>query len=176
MSTILGRHTWCGPSANLECRSETSCTRLAHNTGRKNYQKNRHLRTVAQLCQASFATIGKKILLNSNISSACPHNMVNFGLLTAKIGWRVWGTPANFSGFCFVASYCSDVAQRRSTKLCTMFGCLLGGTPRIHFWGLLPLTEFCQVQNSLCVQVLRLHTGSVTAWHLSSERQPNFAA
>ena len=28
-------HTWRGPSANLECRSETCCTRLAENTGRK---------------------------------------------------------------------------------------------------------------------------------------------
>ena len=28
-------HTWCGPSANLECRSEMCCTRLAGNTGRK---------------------------------------------------------------------------------------------------------------------------------------------
>ena len=26
---------WCGPSANLECRSEMCCTRLAGNTGRK---------------------------------------------------------------------------------------------------------------------------------------------
>jgi len=25
-------HTWCGLSANLECRSETCCTRLAENT------------------------------------------------------------------------------------------------------------------------------------------------
>ena len=25
--------------------------------------------------------------------------MVNFGLLTAEIRWRVWGTPANFNGF-----------------------------------------------------------------------------
>ena len=29
-------HTWCGVSANLECRSEMYCTRLAGNTGRKN--------------------------------------------------------------------------------------------------------------------------------------------
>jgi len=28
-------HTWCGLSANLECRSEMCCTRLAENTGRK---------------------------------------------------------------------------------------------------------------------------------------------
>ena len=25
--------------------------------------------------------------------------MVNFGPLTAEIGWRVWGTPANLNGF-----------------------------------------------------------------------------
>jgi len=28
------------------------------------------------------------------MSSTCPHNMVNFGRLTAEICWRVWGTPA----------------------------------------------------------------------------------
>jgi len=46
----------------------------------------------------------KKILLNTNISSTCPDNMVNFGLLTAEIGWRVWGTPANFNGFRVLAA------------------------------------------------------------------------
>jgi len=25
----------------------------------------------------------------------------------------------------------------------------------IHFWGLLPVMEFCQVRNPLCIQVLR---------------------
>ena len=40
-----------------------------------------------------------KNLLNSNISSTCPHNMVNFGTLTAEICWRVWSTPANFNSF-----------------------------------------------------------------------------
>jgi len=32
-------YTWCDPSANLECMSETCCTRLAGNSGRKNRQK-----------------------------------------------------------------------------------------------------------------------------------------
>ena len=31
------------------------------------------------------------------MSSTCPHNMVNFGLLTAEIHPIVWGTPANFN-------------------------------------------------------------------------------
>ena len=32
-------HTWCGLSANLECRSEMCCMFLAENTGCKNCQK-----------------------------------------------------------------------------------------------------------------------------------------
>jgi len=43
-------------------------------------------------------------LLNSNTSSTCPDNMVNFGLLAAEICWRVWGTPANFNGFRVLAA------------------------------------------------------------------------
>jgi len=59
-------HTWCGLSANIRCRSETCCTRLAENTGRKKVAKNRHLGTIAQFCRAislqlrHVSTIGKK--------------------------------------------------------------------------------------------------------------------
>jgi len=83
-----------------------TCTRLAANAGCK---KNRHFGTIAQLCRAvssqlrHISTIGKN-LLNSNTSSTCPHNMVNFGLLTAEICWRVWGTPATFNGFRVLAA------------------------------------------------------------------------
>ena len=41
-------HTWCGLSANLECRPEMCCTRLAGNTGCKKC----HIGTIAQLCRA----------------------------------------------------------------------------------------------------------------------------
>jgi len=85
------------------------CTRLAENTGRKKVAKNRHLGTIAQLCRAMFSqlrhisTIGKD-LLRDNMYSRCPHNMVNFGPLTAEIGSGVWGTPANFNGFRVLAA------------------------------------------------------------------------
>ena len=46
----------------------------------------------------------KKNLLRSNISSTCPHNMVNFGPLAAEIVSLVWGTPGNFSGFRVLAA------------------------------------------------------------------------
>jgi len=56
----------------------------------------------SHLC-SHILTIGKKNL-NSNTSSTCPHNVVNFGPLSAEICWRVWGTPANFNGFCVLAA------------------------------------------------------------------------
>ena len=97
-------YAWCGLSANLRCRSETCCTRLAANTGRKISSKSRHLSTIAQICRAisshlrNVSTIGKN-LLSINISFTRPHNMVYFGLLAAEIDPVVWGTPANFNGF-----------------------------------------------------------------------------
>ena len=43
-------------------------------------------------------------MLSSNISSTCPHNMVNFGPLAAEIVSLVWGTPANFNVFGVLAA------------------------------------------------------------------------
>jgi len=94
------------------------CTRLAENTERNNSPKIRHLRTIAQLCRAISSqlrhvlTIAK--ILNSNISSSCSLNMVNFGQLAAEIGWRDWSTPANFNGFRVFASL---QQRRRSTDV-----------------------------------------------------------
>jgi len=90
--------------------SETCCTRLAGNAGRKKSPKIRHLGTIAQLCRAissqlrHISTVGKN-WLNSNVSPTCPHNMVNFGPLAAEICWRVWGTPVNFNGIRVTGRY-----------------------------------------------------------------------
>jgi len=84
-------------------------TRLAENTGRKKVAKNRHLGTIAPLYRAissqlrHISTIGKN-LLSINMSSTCPHNMVNFGPLTAETGSTIWGTPANFNWFRVLAA------------------------------------------------------------------------
>jgi len=51
-----------------------------------------------------FAT-KSRIDKNSNTFSTGLHNMVNFvGPLTAEIYSGVWGTPANFNGFRFLAA------------------------------------------------------------------------
>jgi len=101
MSTIL--HIWCGPSANLECRSETCCARLAVNTGRKNDAKIAIWAPSHNFVALYLRTVGKN-LLSSNISSTCPHNMVNFGPLATEIFLLVWGTTANFNGFRVLAA------------------------------------------------------------------------
>jgi len=79
-----------------------------------------------------------KNLLNSSISSTCPHNMVNFSPLAAEIGWRVWGTPANFNGFRVLSSLLQRRRSMEPPKLCTMFGRLLHWYT-IHFRRFLPL-------------------------------------
>jgi len=107
------------------------CMRFAENTGCEKIAKNHHLRTIAQchgviyLQLRHLSTMGKN-LLNSNISSTCPHNMVNLGTPTAEIDWWVWVTSAISMGFASWLHYCTDVVQHRSSKLCTMFSHLLG--------------------------------------------------
>ena len=55
----------------------------------------------------------------------CLYNIVNFGLLAAETVSLVWGTRANLT--CFASWLrCSDVAHRRPTGLCTMYGRLQG--------------------------------------------------
>jgi len=66
----------------------------------------RHRTTLSACIFAAKACIDnrKKNLLNADTSSTRSHNMVNFRLLTAEIRWRVWGTPANFSGLRVLAA------------------------------------------------------------------------
>jgi len=123
----------------------------------KNSLSAHHHTTLSGNIFATKACIEKqKNILNSNISPTCLQNMVNFGPPAAgwdRLAGPVWGTPANFNGFCLLASL---LHRRRSTEVnqtLQMFGLLLGWhtITYIHFRGFLPLTEFCQVQNSLCV-------------------------
>ena len=94
--------TWCGSSANLRCRSETCCTRLAEKDA-KSRQKSpfgHHRTNLSGYIFATKACIDNpKKFLSSNISSTCSHNMANFGPLAAKIGSVVWDIPGNFNGF-----------------------------------------------------------------------------
>jgi len=137
--------------------SEMCCRRLAEKyRTQKIAEKSisgHHSTTLFGYIFATKACIDnqKKKLLNSNISSTWSHNTANFGPITAQIGVPVSDTLPNFNGFRVLASLyllqCSDVAHRRPTKLCTIFGRLLGWYTIYIFWGSLPLAVFCPVQN-----------------------------
>jgi len=76
------------------------CMQLAGNTGHKKLQFWHHRTTLSGYIFGTKACIdNRKKLVKQQYLLTCPDNMVNFGLLTAEICWRVWGTPANFNGF-----------------------------------------------------------------------------
>jgi len=106
--------TWCGFSANLGCRSETCCRRLAVNTGCKKLPKNRHLGTIAQLWRAVslqltyVSTTGKKLVKQQYLF----HMSSQYGELRPTSGWDMLaslGTPVgrgfeSYSGQCCVTT------------------------------------------------------------------------
>jgi len=119
-------------------------------------------------------------MLNSNISSTCPHNMVNFDPLTAEIGWRVWGTGTPNKLQRFLASL---LHRRRSTEVnqnCTTFGCLLDWYIFIRLWGLLPPNGILPgAKFTLRPSRAFSYIGTWQHYcprHSSSARQPNFAS
>jgi len=96
------------------------CTRLAENTGRKKSLFWHHRTTLSGCIFAAEACIDnrKKNLSNIDTSPTCPDNMVNFGLLTPEICWRVWGTPANFNGFHVLATLLHGTLVVSVSQLC----------------------------------------------------------
>jgi len=116
----------------------------------------------------------EKNLLNSNISSTCPHNMANFSALAAEIGSGVWGTPANFNGFHVLASLprrlCFPEANQTLHDVWPSPGLL----HYIYIFGSsCPLAEFCHVQNSLCVQVLPFYRAPGNALQFRPSVRPS---
>jgi len=109
MSTILPRMMW------PYCKFRMHVWNVLHATDWK-YRMQRLCKKIA-ICapshnffrlyrrnQGIYRQSEKKNLLSSNISSTCPHSMVNFGPLVAEIVSLVWGTPGNFNGFHVLAA------------------------------------------------------------------------
>jgi len=90
------------------------------------------------------------------MSSTCPHNMAN---LRAINGWDLLaslGPPSKFqrvSHLAFTTAAASFTRGQPNFARCLAVS--WSATLYIHFWGLLPLTEFCPVQHSVYVQDLR---------------------
>jgi len=123
------------------------------------------------------STIGKNAL-NSNISCRCSHIMANVGPLRAGVSLPVWGTPANFNRFRVLASL---LQRRRSTKANQTLHNLWSSPWLVHyiytFQGLLPPDGILPGADfTLRPSLAFSYIGSITAWHLTSGHQPNFAA
>ena len=116
--------------------SEMCCTRLAANTGRKKFAKNRHLGTIAQLCRAissqlrHVSTIGKKLVKWPRSTKLCRMfgHLMHWCTIYAFLGAVVPNGILLAANFTFHASksclllywqrYCTALEQRPSVKLC----------------------------------------------------------
>ena len=156
-------HTWCGLSANLGCRSETCCQKFAI------------CATTQKLSGYVFATKAridnrKKNLLHSNISPACTaHQQLR---LVCQFGAFQQISTVSCLGFVTAATSLNSSQPNFARCLAVSWA----GTLCVHFrgllprYGILPRTKF-----TLCASLVLSYIGSVTAWHSSSGRQPNFA-
>jgi len=121
----------------------------------------RQLSTIAQICRAlssqlrHVSTIGKELVKQQYLLHMCSQ----YGELRSTNGWDrlvSLGHPANFNGFHVLAA--SLLHRRRSTEANQTLYDLWPSPGLVHyvyiFAGSCPVTEFCQVQNSLCVLVL----------------------
>jgi len=88
---IAHTSTWCGLTANLECRSKCAAGGSLEMQDPKYRQKFAIWAPSRKICRVissqlrHISSIGKK-LLSSNIFSKCTYNMVNFGPLVAENG------------------------------------------------------------------------------------------
>ena len=115
-----------------------------------------------------------KKLLNSNIST-CSHNVVNFSPLTAEIGWRVWGTLANFNRFRVLASL---LHRHRSTEVNESLHDIWpspGLVHYIHFWGRMTPSGILPGAKSTLHPSLDCPILAVLLKSTFSGHQPNFA-
>jgi len=111
-------YTWCGPSANLECRSEMCCTHLEMQDAKKiakNLPPAPHRTTLSGYVFTTKAAIDSQEKLVKQ--QYLPHMSPQYGELWPKNVTFLWFTVYIFRRSC-------------------------------------PVTGFCHVQNSLCIQVL----------------------
>ena len=84
-------YTWRGLSANLECRSETCCTRLAANTGRKKSRQKstsgHHRTTSSGYIFATKAHIDNRKKIIRPKQQYLLHMSLQYGELRPTIGW-----------------------------------------------------------------------------------------
>ena len=137
--------------------------------------KNRHLGTITPTVSLELrhvSTIGKILVKQWYIL----HMLLQYGEPRPTNGWDRFGSLGTWQismDFASCLHYCSNVTHWRPTKL------HVWSSPRlVHciyiFQCSCPMTEFCQVQNSLRPSLA--FCGSITTRHSSSGCRPNFVA
>jgi len=138
--------------------------RLTANTGRQKIVKNlpsgHHCTTLSDYIFATKAHIDnwKRLIKQQYLLHMSPQ----YGGLQPTSGWHRSGSlghPRKFQRVSRLGSVTAATSLNRSQP--NFAQCLAiswAGTLHIHFRGSCPVTEFCQVQSSLCIlKVLRSH-------------------
>jgi len=165
MLQVNNRHHRCVVETNHEYRA--GCKFLASNFKRN----SRLLGQVLSLFPSHVSTIGKN-LLSSNMSSTCPHNtsfirphnMVNFGTLTAEIGSTIWGPLQISTGFASWQRYCTASSNGRQLNFTALNrGRHLCSAGRPSCWALaliLVLFYFPRLISAVTCRVYVCHTAT----------------
>ena len=159
MSTILRHMMWSWSTFRMQVWNVLHVTRWKYRTQkwRKNSPSAHHRTTLSGYIFATKACIDnrKKVVKQQYLL----HMSLQYGELHPTSGWDRFGSLGHFSKFQWLSRLCFvTIAALLTSGQPNFARCLAvswDGTLYIHFCGLLPLTEFCQVQSSLCVQVLR---------------------
>jgi len=132
----------------------------------QNIAKNRHLGTIAQLCPAISSQLRPKAYIGNRKNLVKQQYLLHMSPQCAELrptnGWDLLanlGHPSKFQPVSWLR-YCTDVAQRRSTKLCMMFGRFLDWYTIYTFSGALaPWRNFarCKVHFKSCVLLYWQH-------------------
>ena len=133
------------------------CTRLVGNAGPKKLPSAHHHTTLSGCMFATKACVdNRKKFVKQQYVIHVSSQHGELGPLTAKLCWRVWGTPAKFNGFRALPSLLQRCRSPEANQSLYDVWPSPGLVNYMYiFGGSCPLTEFCPVQYSLYVPVLR---------------------
>jgi len=171
----------------LQCEFRMRVWNVLHVTGWKymtqKWRKNRHLRTIAQICRAISSQLRHRQSEKNLVKQQYLFQMSSqYGERRTTSGWDRFGSlghPSKFQRVLrlgFVTAATSLINGQ--SKFCTMSGGLLVWYMMYAFsWVLAPWRNFSRCKIHFIRPSLAFcYIGSVTARHSSSGRQPNFAA
>ena len=136
-------------SANLECRSEMCCARLARNAGRKKNRQKFAMGTIVQLCRAISSQVRHILTIGKPVKQQyLPHMFPQYGELPSTNGWDLLaslGYPQQIStGFASWQRYCTASGSGRQPKFAALNrGRHLCSAGRPSRWALAHILVLC---------------------------------